>query len=1057
MAVSNVRKQLLLDAIQYASEFDDLLGKGRGVVRSCFNKSAHSSGDKTPSLSFAVKTGAWRCHGCHECGDIFTLYSKVKGMNYPETLEHLLKKYGLWEKAGRLTKAEYETKYTAKDTESKFKILTDLKEKKLYQLSLTHWAMYDERVKFMFDRYGLTIDTIRQYGLGYDANPGTGRVLLPVWQSETGTYGTTRARAMVNIRKHDCFRFHCQWLPPGATSKDEAVKKRPEHITVDAIAKQDLAGWTPSWSKEPGKGKVLSVMGHGAPYLYPMSVMFEAPFIYVVGGELKALLLNQIGVPAVAWTAGEGQHSDELLPLFLGKRIRVLLDLDKAGVEGTFGREPGTRDEKDPGFTGLAVKLANAGALVQAGRWPAAVCEVLPPKGDVTDFLMATRDEQGRFQPDALDLLEWVDIERQEVADQSDILPLEIRPREVIDWNALPIAKFDDLVEPTKLNTWMRFGAMVSGRGEAPYAVPRLVVADCQQGRDRPRKICSDCKLTRSAFKGEIEFSTEAQVDLVGQAKVEVEFAVNRALGIPKTCQLAELTTTNSAVEQVVLTPTVDIGTGVNVSFAHRSAFILAEEMVRIRENVPYTFAGQVLKDPKNSRFVVAVRESRPSDGDILHWVKDDKKEAQLAGMMKGSAAGTIKFVLSQLREHVTQIYGQDDMLLAIALGFFMPFQFAVGTKVNERICPAVLILGDSTVGKSTATKRMIRHFKAGRFNSCAEHPTFAGLVGGEVKMAGGRSAFSWGVLPTSHRTILALDEANKLPTDHIASLTNVLSSGVAQRALNSGNRSIACEVRMLYLANPRGERELKSFADPVEAAFKIMGTVQDLGRVDYLHIQHQLEDKSIFEKLPEPTTEYLYDSEVARYHMSWAWGLTSDRIRFVNPQHVLERAGVLSSKFGNHPLLYAAQAWGKLGRIAAGLAALVRSTDGHNLVVDREHVDLAAGLLDRNYSRLLGNRGAGGLPTELLKVLDAVPVHRLRPLVSLDRFSREDLQDFVGRMESVDLLAVAHAQLGYFTKVGLFFRWADPAHSDALASYLGSRRRRELKEQKARHNMPEE
>ena len=75
--------------------FDELLGPGRKLHRSCWNKSSHTSGDATPSLSFHPRTGAWVCWACGEKGDLFTLYEKVQGQSFPVALAMLLERYGI--------------------------------------------------------------------------------------------------------------------------------------------------------------------------------------------------------------------------------------------------------------------------------------------------------------------------------------------------------------------------------------------------------------------------------------------------------------------------------------------------------------------------------------------------------------------------------------------------------------------------------------------------------------------------------------------------------------------------------------------------------------------------------------------------------------------------------------------------------------------------------------------------------------------------------------------------------------------------------------------------
>jgi hypothetical protein len=1026
----NIKRQLLV-AINYEQEFDEVLGKGQGATRRCFNTSAHGAGDSTPSLSFNKQHGGWRCHGCGEKGDIFSLLMKKHGWDFPKALAYLLQKYNLWDKAGQEAKA---SKQTDGSGWKKFTLLQDQKELKRVEDSLQSLLAAKDKLEFMYVRYGLNLDTIRKYVLGWDKHPGSNRVIIPVWYQETGRHSNHSLRKIVNIRKHDAFRFYVyEWC------KGEVRQRtRPDELTMASLARQEMHGWTPKWGQLGGK--VISVKGHGGPYIYPMQVMYESPSVYVVGGEFKALLLNQIGIPAVCFTGGEGGVSEELLPLFIGKQVRVLLDVDKAGVDGTFGRAPGTNGPTDRGVLGLAQTLANYGAYVEAGRWPDDIVVELPEKGDVTDYIIKCD-----FKPEAMDFLQWERVERQEEDEKVDGVKVGGEPTE-ISWEEMKEIPFNDLVEPKGVEDWIRFPGLVSGRGEAPFVVPHSCEVTCAAGKKDVKPLCRECRLPSSGFANKVVFSVEKQLEMVGIPNHEMDSIVKQAVGIPARCKFPDINNVLSAVEHVILTPTVDnLGSSgddkKDFEFAHRQAYLVSDSRIEIRENTTYQFGGQLLRDPKNGRFTVAVKKFRAAEGDILHFQRNEEREVLLRSVVANedySPADRVAHLVADLRDHVAHIYGQDEMLLAILLSFFLPFQFRLGDDFNERICPAVLVLGDTSVGKSTVTKRFVRHFGAGRFKTMDSKPTFVGLVGGNIPY-GNRMAFSWGILPTSHRGWVGFDEFSKLPIEDIGTLTNTLSSGIAQRATANGDRQTLCNVRLLYLTNPRGTRPLRSL-DPFEAALAVMGTVQDLGRVEYLHVQPELRDKSAFTRSHRPGGPQQYLREMARYHLSWTWSLTPDRILFVDTEDILLRAGLLSAKYGGNTLLLPAMARFKLARVAAGFAALLFSTDGYNLVVKKEHVDLAYSFFDHNYSKILRVSSAS-LPTAFATFLDKVPNARnLRVLLAVDKFTRDDLLELIDATAVKDFVRIGLVETGILAKQGPHFRFREETTRDRLAEYLANR-----------------
>lgn len=63
--------------------------KGTTVAVKCFNESAHSHGDKNPSLVLQPDTNSFECKSCGEKGDVFTLIQKIKGCEFKEAVNYL--------------------------------------------------------------------------------------------------------------------------------------------------------------------------------------------------------------------------------------------------------------------------------------------------------------------------------------------------------------------------------------------------------------------------------------------------------------------------------------------------------------------------------------------------------------------------------------------------------------------------------------------------------------------------------------------------------------------------------------------------------------------------------------------------------------------------------------------------------------------------------------------------------------------------------------------------------------------------------------------------------
>ncbi|MFA4930271.1 MAG: DNA primase [Patescibacteria group bacterium] len=79
-----------IDIVELAKEYMTLRPAGRNMKAIC---PLHS--EKTPSLMIAKDKQIWRCFGCGEGGDIFTMVQKMEGVDFYEALKILAEKVGV--------------------------------------------------------------------------------------------------------------------------------------------------------------------------------------------------------------------------------------------------------------------------------------------------------------------------------------------------------------------------------------------------------------------------------------------------------------------------------------------------------------------------------------------------------------------------------------------------------------------------------------------------------------------------------------------------------------------------------------------------------------------------------------------------------------------------------------------------------------------------------------------------------------------------------------------------------------------------------------------------
>lgn len=982
-------KQQVLAAIDVEREARDILGnKHRNGNYSCYNKAAHNNNDANPSLSMNDK-GLYLCHSCGVKGDIFQLIMDSKGMNrqtdFGKLLKQLAAKYGL-----QANTVKFEKQREVVQVIKGFKLLDDDNKKKWL---LSRRAMGNEALRVLNDNYGITKDTALRFGLGFEGR----RLWIPI--PAKGFQHKAFQTDLVNIRKHDILRKCCQWID------DEGNK-------YSSQAKHTR----PYWGERGGK--TIGIRNHNVAYVYPMEKLTTNLEVWLVGGELKALLLNQLGIHAVCFTAGEGRYHKKLLKFFTNKIVRVVMDIDDAGERATFG------DEKRDG---LAQVLADNGAKeVYGGRLPGIAG--MPANGDVTDYLRLND-----WNVDSLKEIEWVKFEPKPTF-EAGYGDEQTPDYEVPDFDKVEYSKFSDLLAPKNAGKVIKIPFVVAGRGETPYLLPSCVRATCEAGQMDARSICAICPMSRNNFDMKATLNEEERIDLVGKSPAQVRSSVGKKLRLPK-CQYPEIDVETDSVEKLIVIPTLDSkNAGDQFNYRQHAIYALGDDY--LTENVAYEGVGRVLPEPKNSQYTWAMSKQKSLDNDIFNYIHKENESNHLTELFgNGTIEEKINNLIGSLRDNKLHKYGIDRLILYELLAFFMPFEFSLGMYKNYKVCPEVCILGEPRSGKSSTAKDLLTLYGAGRYVD-APTVTTIGLIGGNANF-GKTNIFTWGAIPMCHRAICIIDECNKLNIEAIETLTNLRSSGVAERTTVSGVRKIRSNVRFLWLCNPRGGRSLQHYGSPVRAAQDVFGSPQDLARLDLLHVQKAARSAREVNQFHKAEHEDWYTSDIARYHLQWAWALQEHDVVFEDPIYIMDKAIDLVERYRSD-LLPMAETKFKIARIAAGLSALTYSIDRHNrCYVTNDAVDMAWSLLDsyKDYNIQEVKEAGERIPNELHSVLAMLPAKeltRLKAFMIQDMMTMSEMKELFGQSWTVQFIQVSFYELELVRRRRNYFMW-----DETLRSYV--------------------
>lgn len=886
--------------------YDHLFGKGANSGTS-IQYSCPFHDDRSPSLSVSKEHGGWACHAgsCDKKGDIFKAWMLVKGQGFGDAIKSVAEWVGDPSAIPRKSLKEAKARGgTVEITDSG--ILRDL--------SKAQKAIFvnDKVMKILLDRYGVTKESVARFKLGFERR--SYRLWIPVYNKGK----------LTGIRKHDIMRAHCCWMRGTPATKDTLAS---DDYAAQSTDPPDPENWRRYWGSKvcrkmrPRKqgGKVIGVSGHNSLTMYPSSVLGvkkldiddqqseSKQWITLTGGELKAVYLNQQGVPAVTFTGGEGKFSTHWLRKFSGLDVDVCMDADKAGVEG-------------------AERVAKA--LTKFAR---KVRIVDLPHGDVNDYY---KDKGWQFD-------DWAELPRRIVKDESR--------------RASKIVQFKDLRNAEYVGEEVQFRAIVAGSGDTPFFVPSEMKATCKRGQADPIPSCANCKLAKVGFEIETSLPPEDLIEIRSKGpKRQIKYLREVVAGVPDRCPHPDIKFKSRRIAEIGIVKDVDtIDTWEEQDqgawFVQKVYYV---DKGDIPENEPVQCFGKIIADPSDSRATMVLRRMQQVRRSFEVDSISARTEAMLATLPGGNdsveqVADRLSWFVEEFEQRITHIYEQRHLIMGSLLLWFMPIRFKIFGKPNEKISAEVLLLGDTRAGKTSVGKTMLRHFKAGRFVQC-EGATFAGLVGGSGEH-GAKKFFTWGVLPSQDGGFVLMDEIDDIVRSGVfGQLTSIRSDGVASRVIAGGVRQASSRLRMLMASNPLGNRRMRNYSSTMYAVNELLKAPQDIARYEYAIGVYRPDDPAIYNVTPDPTPSP-YSQDYAAEHVRWAWrqmpqldGEVADRI--------MEVSSKVSNEFRELVLLTASEARWKVARIACAIAALCYSRRGGRVLVNVHHVDIAGAFLRQIY-----------------------------------------------------------------------------------------------------------
>lgn len=775
-------------------------------------------------------------------------------------------------------------------------------------------------LKQLREKRGLTEKAVTTYKLGLSDDKA--RVTIPIYENGK----------CVNIRQHAVFK-----------------KVQPKMI-----------------SYRSGFGKIR---------LFPLEELLknDKKPIIICEGELKALLLLQLGFRAVSPTGGAQYWNKEWNEYFRNKDVILLYDTDQAGRKGA--------DKVIKHLYGVAASIKNV------------VLPLIAPDNDVTDYFVNTGASVAELEK----LIKETSIYSKEVSNH-DLKPVRV---------TLSNASSKEYIEK-----YLCMDITATGKDLAPYAIPAKVEINCSMGS----KICTYCPVSQAAGKFSVDLNIKSKeiLKLIGINENVQKSYILQIIGVPSKCKPEIKVLEWINLEEIKLLPKIDYTSNLNQEYVIRQGYYIGHGL---KVNQDYKIYCLALPHPQTQYVTFLMDKVEPLSDSLATFELTDELISQLKIFQPKSdsiedIAAKLQHIAQNLSENVTKIYDREDIQYAFDLVYHSPRHFKFDGETIIKGWVEGLIVGDTRTGKTETSRKLINHYKAGELVT-AENTSFAGLVGG-MQQNNKRWSITWGILPRNDKRAIVIDEVSGMPIEDLTKLSGVRSSGIAEITKIQTERTFS-RTRILWISNARSNRAVNTYTTGVDIIRELIGRPEDIARFDFALVvaADEVDIKKVNAKV-KPTSELIYTSELCNRLVLWAWSRNASNI--VLTPEAEDACKELANKMGeiysvDFPLVDPAEQRIKLARMAIALAMRLFSTeDGINVIVKKQHVQLVFELLKKwynkkafnyeGYSRIKKKEGSLRNEEAVIELLKTHGIELVENLLDTAVIKVQDIQDFTGLEE---------------------------------------------------------
>lgn len=522
----------------------------------------------------------------------------------------------------------------------------------------------------------------------------------------------------------------------------------------------------------------------------------------------------------------------------------------------------------------------------------------------------------------------------------------------------------------TKIKTELHVAAMA----KAPFGLPIKGTIECTP--DPEAKICKGCpnRMDEGCGKGKLEFTIDADdrlaLEMVSVPDANKKGAIKKKCGIPEKCFRHRIVPQiNSNLEEIQVIPMVDHAQNFRVHETEdeqasmknaRHVVALAYHLGHgIEPNKKYRVEASVWAHPKDQRMCLVFEKKEAAQDDIAQFQMTPELYEKLRIFQTApgqSIEDKMKEIHSDFTANVHQIGGRMPLSIAVDLCYHSVIGFKVFGQNEHKGWFELLVMGDSSTGKTTLVERMKSHFGLGELIA-GEDSKRTGLVYASIQMQG-QWVLKWGKIPQQDRRLLIIDEFSGIPAEEIQKMTQLRSSGKALGGGVNAEYETWARTRLIFLTNPRNNRGmLAGFNFGVQAVQELFNEAADLRRVDLAIIAEKDEVTTALlnKRWDQTNLPHIYTANLCQSLVLWAWSREPHQVKWQPgaEDEIITWSNTLGDTYDCDILLAErSDLRHKIARISCAVAARLFSTDedGKNVLVTKNHVQYAALFMDRVY-----------------------------------------------------------------------------------------------------------